>query len=384
MKILFIARTYPPLIGGMERFASDFYNYLGKCTGMDLLANPRGKAYILPFYFKCFFFLMFNARKYDIIHFNDATMAALIPAIRLFCRAKVTFTVHGLDILYEKFAYQRLIPSSLKKADRVFAVSRHARQLCLSKGIPPEKVTVIPNGINLELVEHNNPGEIKAVLDKFGIDPAGRKVLFSVGRLIKRKGFAWFLENVFPLLPEETVHIIAGRGPELPALMELAVRLGLEKRIHFPGYVTEQEKNCLYQAADLFIMPNITAKNDPEGFGIVILEAGIYGLPVIATGIEGIQDAVIEGVTGRLIPEMDAPAFAAAIMDPRIDREGIIPAVMERFDWNRIATLYQQEFERCCSILSSCSPRLCRIFPAGTGNFPASKYPTRIRRQALG
>ena len=346
MKILFIARTYPPLIGGMERFASDFYNTLSKTVDMTLLANPRGKEYILPFYFKCFFFLMFNARKYDIIHFNDATMAALIPAIRLFCRAKVTFTVHGLDILYEKFGYQRLIPASLKKADRVFAVSRHARQLCIDKGIPPQKVGVIPNGINLELVQHNTPGEIKAVLDKFGIDPAGRKVLFSVGRLIKRKGFTWFLENVFPLLPPgETIHIIAGRGAELPALKQQAEGADLEGRIFFPGYVTDEEKNCLYQAADLFIMPNITSKNDPEGFGIVILEAGIYGLPVVASGIEGIRDAVIEGVTGRLIPEMDARAFAAAVMDPQIDRAGIIAAVTERFDWNRIAKMYKQEFE---------------------------------------
>ena len=346
MKILFIARTYPPLIGGMERFASDFYGTLSKLTEIDLIANPRGKEYILPFYFKCFFFLMFKARKYDIIHFNDATMAALIPAIRLFCRAKVTFTVHGLDILYEKFGYQRLIPASLKKADRVFAVSRHARQLCIDKGIPPQKVAVIPNGINLELVKNNTPEEIKAVLDRFGIDPAGRKVLLSVGRLIKRKGFAWFLENVFPLLPGETIHIIAGRGVELPALKQQAEGPDLEGHIFFPGYVTDEEKNCLYQAADLFIMPNITSKNDPEGFGIVILEAGIYGLPVIATGIEGIQDAVIEGVTGRLVPEMDAQAFAAAIMDPQIDREGIIPAVIERFDWQRIALMYREEFEQ--------------------------------------
>ena len=346
MKILFIARTYPPLIGGMERFASDFFQNLSKTTDIELLANPRGKEAILPFYFKCFFYLMFNARKYNIIHFNDATMAALIPAIRLFSRARISFTVHGLDILYEKFGYQRIIPGSLKKADRVFAVSWHARQLCIEKGIPPEKLVVIPNGINLELVPRNSPQEQKDVLDKFGIVPAGRKVLFSVGRLIKRKGFAWFLENVFPLLPHETIHIIAGRGAELPALKELADRLGLEGRVFFPGYVTDEEKNCLYQAADLFIMPNITSKNDPEGFGIVILEAGIYGLPVIASRIEGIQDAVIEGVTGRLVPEMDARAFAAAAQDPQIDREGIIPAVKERFDWNHIALLYRQEFEQ--------------------------------------
>ena len=190
------------------------------------------------------FFLMFKARKYDIIHFNDATMAALIPAIRLFSRAKISFTVHGLDILYEKFGYQRLIPASLK-VNRVFAVSRHARQLCIEKDVPPEIVAVIPNGINLELVQRNTPEEIKAVLDKFGIDPAGRKLLFSVGRLIKRKGFAWFLENVIPLLPPgETIHIIAGRGVELPALKQQAKGADLKGRVFFPGYVTDGRKTA--------------------------------------------------------------------------------------------------------------------------------------------
>ena len=91
---------------------------------------------------------------------------------------------------------------------------------------------------------------------------------------------------------------------------------------------------------------------------------------MIATGIEGIQDAVIEGVTGHLVAEMDARAFAAAIIDPKIDPEGIIPAVIERFDWNNIALLYQQEFEHlqqmCVCHRTLCVDRSCKAITERT------------------
>ena len=100
MRILFIARTYPPLVGGMERFARDFHQFVGELTDMKLMANPQGKRRILIFFFKVMGHLICNARKYDLVHFNDAILAPLLPVIRLFSRAKITFTVHGLDIVF--------------------------------------------------------------------------------------------------------------------------------------------------------------------------------------------------------------------------------------------------------------------------------------------
>ena len=112
------------------------------------------------------------------------------------------------------------------------------------------------------------------------------------------------------------------------------------------GRVSDEEKNCLYQISDLFVMPNISVKNDQEGFGIVLLEAGRYGLPIIASNIEGIRDAVFNQKTGHLIEEKDAQGFMDAIIKPNIDRSSLSDAVAAYFDWKHIIERYHQEFEK--------------------------------------
>ena len=72
-------------------------------------------------------------------------------------------------------------------------------------------------------------------------------------------------------------------------------------------------RDLIYDAADLFVMPNIPIKGSWEGFGIVNIEAGMHDLPVVASGIEGIREAIIDGETGRLVKESDPASFLSAI-----------------------------------------------------------------------
>lgn len=345
MKILFIARTYAPLVGGMEKFASDFYASLKKLNKVDLLANQHGKQRIIQFFFKAAFYLLFNAKKYEIIHFNDATLAPLIAIIKAFSGAKVSFTVHGLDLVYQKFGYQHLIIPFLRKADRIFPVSQYTYQQCLKKGISEEKLTVVPNGLVFSEIEKCTPEGQKALSFKLYNNFENKTVLLSLGRLIKRKGHVWFIENVFIHLPENYIYIIAGNGNEFDTIAETIRRLNLDKRIRLLGYVTEREKPCLFELADLFIMPNIYDENDQEGFGIVLLEAGSYSLPSIAANIEGITDAIIDGKTGILVEEKNASAYLEAITHPNINRDGILPELTARYDWSAISQTYHQAFK---------------------------------------
>ena len=110
LKVLFITRTYPPLVGGMEKFASDFFNNYRRIGEIDLLANSRGKKSIIPFLLQVMMSIMFNGRKYDVVHLYDAVLFPLIPFIRLFSKAKISFTVNGLDIVYSSFGYQKVMP----------------------------------------------------------------------------------------------------------------------------------------------------------------------------------------------------------------------------------------------------------------------------------
>ena len=344
MNLLFITRTYPPLVGGMQKFASDFYTTYQKSGEIDLLANPGGKRTLVFFVFRVLIYLFFHSKKYEIIHLFDAVISPLIPFIRIFSKAKVSVTVNGLDIVYARFGYQRIMPFFLKKADRVIAVSQYTMKQCEYRGIPKDKITVITNGINFDGFPISTDLEKRETLSQFNIPIEGKKILLTVGRLVKRKGHAWFLSNVMVNLPPDTIYLIAGTGPEAGILSELIKKLNLSKKVFLLGQVTDAEKNCLYQISDLFVMPNISIQNDQEGFGIVVLEAGRYGLPVVAAYIEGINDAVIDRITGRLVKEKDVQGFIDAITLPQIDRSKVADIVASHFEWKHIIERYHEVY----------------------------------------
>ena len=344
LKILFIARTYPPLVGGMERFASDFYRYLGELTDVHLIANRIGKKHVPWFFLRVCFYLIFNAKQFDLIHFNDAILTPLIPIIRLFSKARVTVTVHGLDVIYDKLGYQKLVIPFLRKADRIFPVSQYTKEQCLKRNITEDRLHVIPNGLDFSQITECVEADKQNVLSRIKGDIAQKTVLLSLGRLIERKGHFWFIQNVFPHLPENVIYLIAGDGPEFDKINALVQDYAFEDRIFMLGYVSDGEKNCLFDLADLFIMPNIIDPHDQEGFGIVLLEAGSHNLPSIATKIEGIPDAVIDGVSGFLVEEKDAQGFIDAILKPKIQRENIAAHLRAKYDWEIISKTYHKAF----------------------------------------
>jgi glycosyltransferase involved in cell wall biosynthesis len=100
--------------------------------------------------------------------------------------------------------------------------------------------------------------------------------------------------------------------------------------------------------ADVFVMPNIRVDGDQEGFGIVLLEAGAYNLPVVASNLEGIKDAVLDGKTGRLVPERDADSYLEAIQALTEAPLSVKDEVLANFDCNHIVKVYRSEFERMC------------------------------------
>lgn len=345
LKILFVARNYPPVIGGLEKNAEDYYRNVSKIANVDLLANPLGKKHLAAFTLKTIFYLINNGNKYDIVHFNDAVLSPLIPIIRAFSKAKITFTVHGLDVVYDNPVYQFLVRLFLKRADRVFAISRYTRQQSIDRGVKPEKLSIIPDGLTPGNQNFYNEKEVQSFLAKYSLKVQNKKILVSIGRLVERKGHAWFIKSVFPIIPKDFIYLIGGEGPERPKLLNLIQETGLSERVFAIGRVTEEEKEIMYQIADLFIMPNISMNNDPEGFGIVLLEAGSFNLPVVATDIEGISSAVLDGITGRLVPEKDVERFVSAITYPDIDRTKIKSAIEKNFNWKNIAQQYIEEFQ---------------------------------------
>ncbi len=139
-------------------------------------------------------------------------------------------------------------------------------------------------------------------------------VILSVGRLVERKGFDRIIELMPQLLTDgvDVHYIICGRGPMMGGLTKLAEQQHVSDRVHFAGFVSDQQLADYYAACDLFSM--ITFFNQKaaciEGFGIVYLEAGYFEKPVIAARVGGVPDAVKHEETGLLVdPESEVETY---------------------------------------------------------------------------
>jgi glycosyltransferase involved in cell wall biosynthesis len=123
-------------------------------------------------------------------------------------------------------------------------------------------------------------------------------------------------------------------------------------RVFYLNNVSGEQRNMLLSASDLFIMPNRTVEGDMEGFGLVAIEAASRGLPVIATAIEGITDAVIDGQNGYCLAEQDTKGFLDTITglmnDPHRLRELSNRAAeftCSNFSQERVFGRYEQIFD---------------------------------------
>lgn len=135
--------------------------------------------------------------------------------------------------------------------------------------------------------------------------PDAAIVILSVGRLVRRKGFHQIIENLPALLASNVnvYYLICGCGAMELELRQLAKSLGVASRVIFAGYVADEELAGYYAACDLFAMLTFfdSKYKSIEGFGIVYLEAGYFGKPVIASRVGGVEDAVHHGETGLLV-----------------------------------------------------------------------------------
>ncbi len=340
--LLLVTRNYPPQVGGMERYARDLHRSLAERMQLELLANRDGKRGLPLFLPRVVAHLLRHRGRYRHIHFADATLAPLAVLARLLTDVPVSVTAHALDVVYPQRLYQALVARALTRVDGIVAVSRYTRDACLDRGVAPTRCRVIPNGIRFATHDTDAGNPLAPALPE-GLE--GKRVLLTISRLIRRKGVAWFVAEVLPRLGDDVVYLVGGDGPERKAIERAAATAGFGDRVHLLGRVDEQAKRALLARADRFVMPNLTVPGDAEGFGIAAIEASARGVPVVASDLEGLRDAVIDGVTGCRVPERDIAAWCAALDAPALDPDDIARATRERFDWARLADAYLAFFD---------------------------------------
>lgn len=266
--------------------------------------------------------------------------------VRPFTSARLAVAAHGWEVVHEGRTLNERLQGKgplvqrrvLRTADAVVAVSEWTRDV-VSQSVSGANVHVVNNGVDPKAFGGGEPLE---TVD--GVDLRGRNVLLTVARLAPRKGHDVVIEAL-PAITEahpDTVYLIAGGGREKSALEALAARIGVEDRIVFLGHVPDSDLPDLYATADLFVMPNRREGNSVEGFGIVFLEAGATGTPVVGGASGGVPDAVVDGVTGRLVDPYSVEALAETVIDLLSDPESLArmgrngrERVRSEFTWER-------------------------------------------------
>ena len=255
-------------------------------------------------------------------------------AIRRLLRIPVVQYVYAKEI----GARPALARFALRNADAVIAISRYTRDLALEVGASPDRIELIPPGVDLP-----DP-HVLPLPDR----KSGPPRLITVARLEDRYKGHDVLARALPLVRArvpDAEWVVVGDGPLRGHLQRLVEASGVSEAVRFVGAVSDAERDRLLQGADVFAMPSrLPARGlAGEGFGIVYLEANARGLPVIAGDVAGALDAVVDGETGLLVDADDHVALAEAISGLLLDRQRAVSlgeAGFERsreFAWPAIA-----------------------------------------------
>lgn len=294
-----------------------------------------------------------KADAVDVVLFSSMVTASIAAMIKKHLRnsdVKTAAIVHGQDVTTPFGPYQRFVPRVFDALDAVLPVSRATGEQCLQRGLAEHKLHVLPNGVKLSRFSPlQSKSEMRAaLLAALNIQlPDNALLLCSVGRQVKRKGFAWFMEHVMPQLPENVHYWLAGDGPETEAIQQKINEFNLGDRVRLLGRVSDEHLELLYRGADIFMMPNIPVPGTMEGFGVVMLEAGMGGLPVIGARLEGIQDVITEGENGHYVESGDAAGFINTVLQYHNQKEKLQSAsdrahlhTRNTFGWEAVAARY--------------------------------------------
>lgn len=344
-RVLFVTRKWAPAVGGMETYAVKLTEALASRSFLEVKTLPGRSDGTPPGMFSLAAFMLRSAallfrRKIDVVHIGDLVLWPLALIARWSgCAPRVVMTAYGLDLIFGRrrgilpWLYRCYLALGVRlvgRSVRIIAISAPTGALCREAGF--SDVIVVTLGV--DVCESAPPPAAEPV----GADPF---VLF-VGRLVKRKGAAWFAREVLPLLPFTLRFVVVGKcwdDREMEALKG-------SERIDYRDFVSSDALFALRSQALVVVMPNIPSDGlDVEGFGLTALEAAADGGVLLASGIEGIVDAVVDGETGFLLPACDAVRWATKIGEvnswPIAQRVAFIErarrTVATRFSWSSVA-----------------------------------------------
>ncbi|GAB4428054.1 MAG: glycosyltransferase family 4 protein [Chloroflexi bacterium OHK40] len=294
--------------------------------------------------------------RFDLVHAHDWLAAEVGIALKHAWRVPLIATIHatergrGRGWLHGPSA-QRINDLEWKltyEAWRVIVCSRFmAGQLHEYFETPPDKLDVVPNGVHLSGTPFYDAEHWLSFRRRYAADH--ERMAFHVGRIVYEKGLH-VLINAWPTVVGQVPArlVIAGTGDLLDTLKAQATDLGVRDQVTFVGFVTDEDRDRLYHAADLAIFPSLY-----EPFGIVALEALANACPLVVSDAGGLAEVVQDGVTGLVVPRDDPGALAdaviASLIRPDMARARAAAAlreIRELYTWPRVACATLGVYER--------------------------------------
>ena len=316
--------------------------------------------------------LINDLKNVDVIHAHDWLVAHAAASLKHAYRIPLVATIHATE--YGR--HQGHLPGKMNElihqiewwltfeSSRTICCSEYMReQITRIFQLPPDKVDVIPNGIDADSFQR----DVNIDLYRKKYVPPGDKLVFFVGRLVYEKGVQTVIEAMPIILKQipNVTFVVAGSGPHMNELKSMVGDFDLEEKVKFVGHADTDDLYAFYRCADLTVVPSLY-----EPFGMVVLESMAMGTPTIVADTGGLSEIVVHEGTGLKFepgdPQSLADAMLRVLQDPALAKRVVEDArayLGDQYDWDRItrSTLdvyrrAEREYEYRPRTLRACPP----------------------------
>ncbi len=322
MNVLLFTLEYPPFYGGVANYYEALVKYCPARHNIFVINNNKKKLLSnkLPFlkWLPAILILYreIKKRKIDyIIVGHLLPLGVVVYLLSIFFKFKYAVVLHGTDFSFAVRESRKKIISImiLKKASNIICANSYTASLVKDFLNNKNKVSVVNPGINRQF---RNIDESLVVSIKNKYNLRNKYVLLSVGRLVRRKGFDNVIKAVSKILKQipDLVYVIIGSGEDRSYLENLIKTHEARKNVIILDAVNDDKKWAWYNICDCFIMTSRNIDGDYEGFGIVYLEAGLFGKPIVAGDSGGVRDIIQDRFNGILVNSEDVSNISSAIL----------------------------------------------------------------------
>lgn len=337
-KTLVITLEFPPTIGGIATYVDNLAKNLEseKMIVLASLLRPGKKEadrsytiqrspllypmFIWPRWAKLFFIVRHIVKKEKIEqimvhHVLPAGYVALL--MKKFSRIPFTVFFHGTDVFMASRTpwKKNKLRMIVNHAERLVFDSNSLRQRFLQLFPQLEsKTAIVYPCVDPAFLENPSPEQIDELRHRYAL--VGKRVLLSVARLADGKGFFHIIRYLPALLRQvpNLVWVIVGDGPRKSEILAELQKQNLQHVVRFVGEVAHDQLPPYYALADVFVLLTHPNHGREEGFGLVFLEAGALGIPVVAGQGGGVTEAVLHEHTGLVVDSNNEQAVVEAIV----------------------------------------------------------------------